>query len=58
MAGGDFKFLDYFSTLDSAKRPHVPTKELLAAPPPEFSTGRYLYDKDEYLDAVRSALRA
>lgn len=59
MAGGDFKFLDYFSTLDSAKRPHVPTKELLAAPPlPEFSTGRYLYDKDEYLAAVRSVLRA
>jgi pyruvyltransferase len=58
MAGGDFKFLDYFSTLDSAKLPHAPTKELLASPPPEFSTGRYLHDKDEYLDAVRSVIRA
>lgn len=58
MAGGDFKFLDYFSTLDSAKRPHAPTKELFSSPPPEFSVGRYLYDKDEYLDALREALRA
>lgn len=57
MVGGSFKFLDYFSTLDSAKRPYVPTKELLASPPPEFSVGRYLYDKDQYLDAVRNVLR-
>jgi pyruvyltransferase len=58
MVGGEFKFLDYFSTLDSAKRPHAATRELLASPPEEFSAGRYLYDKDAYHAALRSALRA
>lgn len=58
MAGGEFKFLDYFSTLDSAKQPHAATTELLVSPPKDFSVGRYLYDKGEYHEAVRSALRA
>jgi hypothetical protein len=56
MAGGEFKFLDYFSTLDARKRPHPPTPMVLAAPPDDFSVGRYLFDKTEYHAAVRAAL--
>lgn len=58
MAGGDFKFLDYFSTLEAPKRPHPPSATVLAAPPDDFSVGRYLFDKAEYHAAVRAALRA
>ena len=58
MAGGEFKFLDYFSTLDAAKRPYAPTAELLAAPPQDFTVGRYLFDKVAYHEAMRKALQA
>jgi pyruvyltransferase len=57
MAGGEFKFLDYFSTLDSAKQLHPPTRELLASPPGEFSVATYLYNKCEYLEAIRRTLQ-
>jgi len=59
MAGGEFKFEDYFSTLDSAKYPHAATASLLSSPPSDlFSTGRYLFDKARYLEAIRKAVRA
>lgn len=59
MAGGEFKFHDYFSTLDAAKHAHEATASLLSAPPLDlFTTGRYLFDKAGYLEAIRKAVRA
>lgn len=58
MAGGEFKFHDYFSTLDAAKTPHVVTASLLGGAPQDlFQTGRYIFDKAHYLEAIRKALR-
>jgi hypothetical protein len=59
MAGGEFKFHDYFSTLDSPKLAHAPAASLLSAPPSDlFTTGRYLFDKAGYLEAIRKAVVA
>lgn len=57
MHGLDFKFRDYFSTLDTAKSPisiedfgNSSTKDL------PYKVGEYLYDKSKYLAALRAAL--
>jgi hypothetical protein len=57
MAGGRFKFDDYFSMLDAPKMAHSLTRDLLAAPPAaEFSVAVYRGDKAAYHDALRAAL--
>lgn len=58
MVGGEFKFHDYYSTLDRPKPPHAPTRAFLTAPPSDqFTAGRYLFDKARYLEAIRTAMR-
>ena len=57
MIGGDFKFLDYFSTLDSPKESYILSKELLEKPPLEnFKVGKYLYDKSVYHRKISSVV--
>jgi pyruvyltransferase len=59
MIGGDFKFLDYFSTIDSPKAPHTFSKELLENPPLEyFKVGRYLYDKSAYHQKISTIINS
>lgn len=58
MAGGRFKFDDYFSTLDHVKTPHEITPELLQSPPlGEASVGRYKGDKAAYHARLAASLR-
>ena len=57
MDGGDFKFLDYFSTLDQPKTAvtlESVLNETLENLP--FSVSNYLYDKENYLKVLRTAL--
>lgn len=57
MAGDRFKFLDYFSTLDTGKEPHPFDMETFTRSPAHvFKVGRYMYDKKIYLDAIRHAV--
>lgn len=56
MAGGDFKFRDYFTTLKAAKTPHPFTPQVLAGSA-DFSVGRYRYDKAAYWAALRHAVQ-
>ena len=59
MIGGDFKFLDYFSTLDSSKEPQILTKDLLENPPFEkFKVGRYIYEKSVYGQKIFKSINA
>jgi hypothetical protein len=58
MQGGDYKFMDYFSTLDAPKQSHPMTRELLCAGSwPEASVGIYRGNKAEYHEILASALR-
>lgn len=57
MAGGNFKFDDYFSTLDKAKDAHEETEKLLRSPPKSgFSVGQYLYDKSSFGEHIQMAI--
>lgn len=58
MAGGRFKFDDYFTTLDAPK-PRVPETPELFTRPGVFaaSLGRYRYSKDDYRRALAAACR-
>lgn len=59
MIGGDFKFLDYFSTLDNPKESYILSKELLEKPPLEnFKVGKYLYDKSVYHRKISSIINS
>ncbi|TNF62194.1 MAG: hypothetical protein EP306_04190 [Burkholderiales bacterium] len=54
MRGGTLKFRDYFSSLDRPKVMHE-TKDLVARHASfEYTVGRLLCDKREYLDAIAS----
>jgi pyruvyltransferase len=56
MAGGRFKFDDYFSTLDAAKTPVPETADLFANPSRYAATvGRYLFSKADYRTALAAA---
>lgn len=56
MAGGRFKFDDYFSTLDAAKSPVAEGPELFAHPERYDATvGRYLFSKADYRGAIAAA---
>lgn len=57
MHGREFKFRDYFTTLDRAKDPisiedfrNLTTKDL------PYSVGAYLYDKQKYFEVLQAAL--
>ena len=57
MMGADFKFNDYFSTLDSEKKPFQFKLETFAGSSSSaFSVGRYKYDKKLYLDTLREGV--
>lgn len=57
MAGGRFKFDDYFSTLDKAKEAHEETEAMLRAPPKSaFSVGRYVYDKAAFAEHIQMSV--
>ncbi|WP_417247635.1 polysaccharide pyruvyl transferase family protein [Celeribacter sp.] len=57
MKGAEFKFLDYFSTLDAAKSAWPFTRETFeTAPEHEFDAAQYRFDKAEYFEAMRDAL--
>ncbi len=57
MAGGRFKFDDYFSTLDKAKEVHEETEAMLRAPPKSaFSVGRYTYDKAAFAEHIQMSV--
>lgn len=59
MAGGRFKFDDYFSTLDQPKIAFRASADLLARPPADaFSACRYVHDKTRYLAILAEALCA
>lgn len=56
MAGGRFKFDDYFSTLDAAKTPVPETAELFTHPTRYDATvGRYLFSKADYRAVIAAA---
>ncbi len=57
MVGGDFKFRDYFSTLDGPKAAHPFHHDLLKVPPGAgFDVGIYKYDKRSYLETLRNTI--
>lgn len=57
MKGGDFKFRDYFSTLDAIKVPWEFTLESFAAAKrSDFYAAQYRFDASIYREAVREAL--
>lgn len=57
MAGGRFKFDDYFSTLDEPKDVFPATAGLFARPPADaFRAGRYVHDKQRYREVLAGAL--
>lgn len=56
MAGGRFKFDDYFSTLDAAKLPVAEGPELFVHPERyDAAVGRYLFSKADYRAAIATA---
>lgn len=56
MAGGRFKFDDYFSTLDAAKSPVAESADLFATPERyEPTVGNYLFSKADYRAAITAA---
>ena len=58
MAGGAFKFHDYFSTLDEGKTAVEITSRLLREPPLHLATvSRYAGNKAEYHAILRAAVR-
>lgn len=58
MAGGSFKFEDYFSTLDAPKDAHEITSELLRTPPLGAAcVGRFTGNKAEYRAILGAAIR-
>jgi pyruvyltransferase len=57
MVGGEFKFHDYFSTLDAAKTPHELSWQLLDNPPQrESSVGVYTGHKHDYRALLLEAM--
>ncbi len=57
MVGGDFKFQDYFSTLDAPKESHAPSPDLFGNPPRDAaSVGRFKGNKAEYRALLGAAL--
>jgi pyruvyltransferase len=58
MAGGRFKFDDYFTTLDLPKEMIRETSEIFARPEVfDFAIGTYRYSKDAYRSALTAAVR-
>ncbi len=57
MKGGEFKFNDYFSTLDSSKKPHAFVHDSFHLPDDQFVIGNYKYDKRDYLEALIQSIR-
>lgn len=58
MVGGEFKFFDYFSTIDAPKEKHEFSFELLRNPPRSLaSVGRFKGNKAEYHAILRDAVQ-
>ncbi|NLE37280.1 MAG: polysaccharide pyruvyl transferase family protein [Pirellulaceae bacterium] len=55
MVGGEFKFVDYYSTTETAKTPVEPRRidDLLASSQVDAFVSRFRYSKKDYLDVVR-----
>ena len=57
MIGGDFKFIDYFSTLDSTKEAINNHGDAILNPTPlPFQVSKYRYDKNIYRDVLSAAM--
>ena len=57
MVGRNFKFEDYFSTLDGPKSAHPFDRDLQQIPPEaDFDVGIYRYDKRTYLETLRNTI--